>query len=131
MKRKKILTFILCLTFLLSITLNLNFLIPKKHSESISTGYYVSRDTNGILFKLSIMNDNKVILYGMRDNIVFEGQLEFNEKENYYLIKTESNTYEVAVRDDVIFLPIIEGNRIVSKLFTKVGNASVTYEKSN
>lgn len=129
MKGKKFLSFVLCFIFLFSITLNLYFLIPKKHSESISTGYYVSRDTNGILYKLSIMNDNKVILYGMKDNLLFEGELEFNEKENNYLIKTESNTYQVAVRDDVIFLPIIGNDRIISKLFTKVGNFSVTYGK--
>lgn len=121
--------FILCFIFLLSITLNIGFLVPKKHSASISIGYYVSRDQNGIFYKLSIMNDNKVLLYGMKDNLLFEGKLEFNEKENNYLIKTESNTYQVAVRDDVIFLPIIENDKIVSKLFTKVGNIPVTFGK--
>lgn len=129
MKGKNFFNFILCFIFLLSITLNIGFLVPKKHSESISIGYYVSRDQNGILYKLSIMNDNKVLLYDMKDNLLFEGKLEFNEKENNYLIITESYTYQVAVRDDVIFLPIIENDRIVSKLFTKVGNFYVTYGK--
>ncbi|MFL0247156.1 hypothetical protein [Candidatus Clostridium stratigraminis] len=122
-------TIYICFIFLISITLNIGFLVPKKHSESISLGYYVSRDQNGIFYKLSIMNDNKVLLYGTKDNLLFEGKLELNEKENNYLIKTESNTYQVAVRDDVIFLPIIENDRIVSKLFTKVGNVPVTYGK--
>lgn len=89
----------------------------------------MSRDQYGIFYKLSIMNDNKVLLYGMKDNLLFEGKLEFNEKENNYLIKTESNTYQVAVRDDIIFLPIIENDKIVSNLFTKVGNIPVTYGK--
>lgn len=121
MKRKKVLNFILCFTFLLSVSFNLYFLIPPKVSESISSGIYLSSDaTNGILYRLSIMQDNEVLLYGPKGDLLFEGKLEFVEKENCYLIKTESNIYQVVARDDTIFLPIIENGRIISKLFKKV-----------
>ncbi len=136
MKGKKILKFILCFIFLLSATFNLYLLVPAKVSESISTGYYLStevsdlsKSANGIGYKLSIMQDNKVLLYSPKDDLLFEGKLEFVEKENCYLIKTESNIFQVVARDDTVFLPIIENGRIVSKLFKKTGNASVTYEK--
>lgn len=119
----------LCIVLLLSIASNIYFLIPKQHSASISMGYYLSRDTNGISYKLSVMENSKVLLYGDEDNLLYEGKLEYNEKENCYLIKTDSNTYQVAVRDDVIFLPIIENGRIVSKLFTKIGVVPVSYVK--
>jgi len=120
MKGKKILKFILCFTFLLSATLNLYFLIPHKVSESVSTGNYLSTDaSNGKVYRLSIMQDNKVLLYGPKDDL-FEGKLEFLEKENCYLIKTESNIYQVMASDDTISLPIIENGRIISKLFKKV-----------
>lgn len=129
MKRRKIINFVLCLAFLLSVFLNLYFLVPTKRSESISTGYYLSRDTNGISYKLSIMEDNKVLLYGPKDDLLLEGKLEFVEKENYYLITTDSNVYQVAALDDTVFLPIIENKRIISKLFKKVDNIPVTYGK--
>ncbi len=93
-------------------------------------GYYLSRDTNGISYKLSVMENNEVLLYGDEDNLLYKGKLEYNEKENYYLIKTDSNTYQVVVRDDVIFLPITENGRIVSKLFTKIGSVPVSYVKA-
>ncbi|MGX8709307.1 MAG: hypothetical protein ACQGTM_03535 [bacterium] len=130
MKKNKLLSFVLCIIFFFSIALNLYFLIPKKHSESISMGYYLSRNTNGISYKLSVMENNEVLLYGDEDNLLYKGKLEYNEKENYYLIKTDSSTYQVVVRDDVIFLPITENGRIVSKLFTKIGSVPVSYVKA-
>lgn len=136
MKGKKILKFILCFIFLLSATFNLYLLVPAKVSESISTGYYLSRDVsdlskaaNGIGYKLSIMQDNKVLLYGSKNDLLFEGKLEFLEKENCYLIKTDSNIFQVVARDDIVFLPIIENGRIISKLFKKVDDIPVTYGK--
>ncbi|WP_040210674.1 hypothetical protein [Clostridium polynesiense] len=128
MKRKEILKFILCLTLLLSIAFNIYFVMPHKVSESISRGYYLSREANGMLYKLSIMDDNKVLLYGDKNDLLFEGKLEFDEKENCYLIKNEAHTYQVVARDDTVFLPIIENGKIISKLFRKIDNASVTYE---
>ncbi|SHI46316.1 hypothetical protein SAMN05444401_0711 [Clostridium amylolyticum] len=120
MKGKKILKFILYFIILLSASLNLYFLIPHKVSESISTGSYLSTDaSNGKVYRLSIMQDNKVLLYGPKDDLL-EGKLEFVEKENCYLIKTDSNIYQVIASDDTIFLPIIENERIISKLFKKV-----------
>jgi len=106
--------------------------MPPKVSESISTpGFYVSRDTNGKQYGLSIMQDNKVLLYDHLNNVLFEGKLEFNKAENDYLITTASNIYEVVARDDVVFLPIIENGRIISKLFTKVGDGSVSYGRDS
>jgi len=102
--------------------------MPPKVSESISRGYYVSRDTNGNSYGLSIMDDNTVLLYDPSTHIIFEGKLEQNKAENDYLITTASNTFEVVARDDVVFLPIIENGRIISKLFTKVGDFAVAYE---
>lgn len=125
--KKKILICVVFLTLYLSIALNIYYLMPPKVSESISRGYYVSRDTNGNSYGLSIMDDNKVLLYDPSTHILFEGKLEFNKEKNDYLITTASNIYEVVARDDVVFLPIIENGRIISKLFTKVGDFSVTY----
>ncbi|XOQ49143.1 MAG: NusG-II domain-containing protein [Eubacteriales bacterium] len=125
--KKNILCFLLWLTLTVSILLNLYFLIPKNVSESISTGYYLSRDANGISYKLSIMEDNRVLLYGPKDNLLYTGNLEFNKNGNDYLIVTDTNVFQVAARDDTIFLPIIENKRIISKLFRKVDSASVTY----
>lgn len=70
-----------------------------------------------------------MLLYGPKNDLLFEGKLEFVEKENYYLITTKTNEYQVAVLDDTVFLPIIENKRIISKLFKKVDNIPVTYEQ--
>lgn len=125
--KKKILICVVFLTLYLSIALNIYYLMPPKVSEDISTGYYISGDMNEKPYTLSIMRDNSVILYGHSNNVLFEGKLEFNKEENDYLITTDSQIYEVVARDDVVFLPIIENGRIISKLFTKVLDASVTY----
>lgn len=93
-------------------------------------GYYLSSDTNGLSYKLSVTEDNKVLLYGDRDNLLYEGQLEFNQKESCYRIKTDASIYQVTARDDVVFLPIVENGRIAGKLFIKVGDAPVFYESS-
>ena len=68
-----------------------------------------------------------MIVYDPITRIVLEGQLEFNQKNNDYLITTASNTFEVVARNDVVFLPIIQNGRIISKTFTKIGNFSVSY----
>ena len=125
--KKKILICVVCLTLFVSIALNIYYLMPPKVSESISRGYYLSRDTNGYSYGLSIMEDSTVLVYDHSNRILMKGKLELNKENNDYLITTASNTFEVVARDDVVFLPIIENGRIISKLFTKVGNASVTY----
>ena len=125
--KKKILSCVLYLALFLSLAINVYYLVPPKVSESISRGYYVSRDTDGNSYGLSIMDDNKVILYDPSTHILLKGKLELNKENNDYLITTASNTFEVVARDNVVFLPIIENGRIISKLFTKIDNASVTY----
>ena len=127
--KKKILIVALCLIFYLSIALNIYHLMPPKASESISRGYYLSHDADGSSYGLSITEDHKVIVYDPITNIVLEGKLEFNQKNNDYLITTSSNVFEVVARNDVVFLPIINNGKIISKTFTKIGNASVSYEK--
>ena len=58
--KKKILICVLCLTFFLSVSINIYYFLPHKVSESVSMGYYVSDYTNGEFYKLSIMQDNQV-----------------------------------------------------------------------
>lgn len=132
LKTNKYLRFILCLLALLSISINLYFLLPKPHSSSIYRGYYSSIPPNGSggLYGLSIFENNDVILYGsgQKNGVVFRGKLEFNESENYYLIKTDAATYRVAVQDDVIFLPVMENGIMSSRLFTRAGDAPVIYK---
>lgn len=130
LKRKKFFSFILCFIALLSISVNLYFLLPRSHSSSISRGYYASIPPNGSggIYGLSIWENNDVRLYGPENKVVFQGKLEFNERENYYLITTDSATYRVAVQDDVIFLPVMENGATSSRLFTRAGDAPVTYE---
>ena len=125
--KKKILISAVCLTLFVSIAMNIYYLMPPKASESISRGYYLSHDADGSSYGLSISDDNKVIVYEPITRIVLEGQLEFNQKNNDYLITTASNTFEVVARNDVVFLPIIQNGRIISKTFTKIGNFSVSY----
>lgn len=129
MKKKKVLSFILCFLALISVTLNVYFLVPKQHSTLISKGYYSSipPNGNGGFYGLSIWDNNDVRLYGP-NGVAFQGKLEFNKKGNYYLIKTDSTTYQLAVQDNVIFLPVTENGILSSRLFTKAGDAPVTYE---
>lgn len=129
MKGKKYFRFIICFMVLLSISVNLYFLLPKPHSSSIYQGYYASIPPNGSsgVYGLSIWENNNVLLYGPKNEVVFQGKLEFNKKENCYLIKTNSATYRVAVQNDVIFLPVMENGITSSRLFTRAGDATVTY----
>lgn len=131
MNRKKVLGFVLCFLALLSVTLNLYFLVPKPHSATISRGYYASMPPNGSggIYGLSIWPNNDVRLYGRENQVMFQGKLEFNERENFYSIKTDSTTYQLAVQDDVIFLPVTENGITSSRLFTRAGDAPVTYGK--
>lgn len=132
LKTKKYFSFVLCLLALISIMINLYFLLPKPHSSSIYRGCYASIPPNGSggFYGLSIFQNNDVILYGygQKNGVVFRGKLEFNNSENYYLIKTDAATYRVAVQDDVIFLPVMENGIMSSRLFTRAGDAPVKYE---
>lgn len=129
MKKRKYLKFVLYFLVLLSLILNVYFLLPKPHSASISQGYYISNPTNGIggIYGISIWPNNDVRLYDSANKVVFQGKLEFYKDENYYLMKTDSAVYQISVQDDVIFLPVKQNNMIVSRLFTKVDDAPVTY----
>lgn len=131
MNRKKVLGFVLCFLALLSVSLNLYFLVPKPHSTTIYKGYYASMPPNGNggYYGISIWDNNDVRLYGRENQVMFQGKLEFNEQVNTYSIKTDSATYQLAVQDDVIFLPVTENGITFSRLFTRTGDAPVTYGK--
>lgn len=90
-------------------------------------GTYVARNVSGNAFTLSVGNDNTAFLYGKKNETLLKGKLNFNKNEKCYLFTTDSGTYQIAVRDNVIFLPVTENGRIVSKLFTKKGDIAVTY----
>lgn len=125
--KKKILICVLCLTFFLSVSINIYYFLPHKVSESVSMGYYVSDYTNGEFYKLSIMQDNQVILYGPKNQVILNGKLESNQNENEYRITTESDSYPIVARDDTVFLPFHENGKINSKLLKKISSSSVTY----
>lgn len=129
MNRKKVLGFVLCFLALLSVSLNLYFLVPKPHSTSISRGYYASvpPDASSGLYGLSIYENNNVILYGRENKAILQGKLELNKQENIYSIKTDSATYRLYVRDNTFSLPITENGITSSRLFTRAGDGVVTY----
>lgn len=132
MNRKKVLGFVLCFLALLSVSLNLYFLIPKPHSTSISKGYYASMPPNAASgqYSLSIYENNDVVLYGSFSSTnkpILKGKLEFNEQEKDYLLKTDSATYRVIAQDNTFSLPVTENGITSSRLFTRAGDGVVTY----
>lgn len=132
MNRKKVLGFVLCFLALLSVSLNLYFLVPKPHSTSIPRGYYASMPPNAASgqYSLSIYENNDVVLYGSFSSTnkpILKGKLEFNEQEKDYLLKTDSATYRVIAQDDTFSLPVTENGITTSRLFTRAGDGVVTY----
>lgn len=120
--KKKVFTFVLCFAALLSVSLNIYCLVPRTPSTSIASGTYVAAGENGDKNTLLVHKNNEVDLYGGKNEKLLTGTLEFSQNENCYYFKTDAKTYKLLVRDNVIYLPVNENSRTVSKLFSRMGD---------
>lgn len=128
MKKKKMLAFVLCFAALLSVSLNIYCLVPKGHTASISRGYYSSIENNNVPFSFSVMDDKNVVFYDEVQR-AHKGTLRFDESANAYLMEIDGHTYQLAVRDDVVFMPVTQNGITVSRLFSRAGSVPVTFEQ--
>lgn len=124
MRKNNILFFLLGVLLLFSLLFNINFLIPRKPTHTVTSGYYVSWNEGAPTYSLSITEDNEVYLYDHTDTLLLNGDLSLDD--GIYLITVDSNVFQIVAEDDTLIIPFEDNGIINLKYFTKLSSGIVT-----